>query len=284
MAQIFEHTRIINDFFTDTNRYECLTSDEELQLFFDYRNASSESEKDVIRRKIASANMRFVYSEARKVATGNDNIMDYVNDGLIGLYTAIDKFDPTTGFKFITYAKDWVRQRMYQERATTYQVIRRANGMKYGAAPERIRQKFYAENGRYPSVEEISEILFKEKGQEVKNLNDLNTISILSTNATMSSDDDEMTFESNPEFVDATASVNDFEKEVEKEENSRACNKYLSILSERDREIVKKSYGFYGSPMSADDIAEQMDLTAVRVRQILKKSVEVMAGAARRGR
>lgn len=277
MTKIFVHTREIEAFLKEARSFEILSAEEENRLFIEYRQTHDEK----IRARIINGQQLFVYSVAREFCTGKDDVMSYVNDGNIGLLTAFDKFDPSLGFKFNTYAVHYIRQAMGYARATVNQEVRRSNGLKLGAAPERIRERYFAEHGSWPSDEEVKEILLREKNIDVKDDRDLRTLNMMSINSTISSGDDDMTYEDNPEFAAATCSENAYEKEVEAEENSLLCSKLLSVLSERDREIVKKSFGIGCSEMTADDLAEEFNLTAVRIRQILVKATEKMQAAAR---
>ena len=99
----------VNQYLADINKYPMVTPDEETELAIRIQQGDSQAFQ-----KLVEANLRFVVSVAKQYQGHGLDLSDLINDGNIGLMKAAWKFDPTKGFKFISYAVWWIRQSILQ--------------------------------------------------------------------------------------------------------------------------------------------------------------------------
>ncbi len=269
--KIINHTPEIEAYLKSIRKYDVMTKEEEQVLFAEYKTADPVRKHQIV-TALVNANQKFVFSEAKKYAKGNDDkILDFVNEGNMGLIKAIDKFDASRGFKFYSFAVYYIKMCMTNFAQTTGKFMRNANSQKIGNNIIKIKAAFYQENHRDPSAEEIKEELAK-KGIKIKKDSDLEDVIQNSIDSVWG---DEATFESNPRYIQHSAVDNEFEKEIEDEENSSIVNKLLKQLDSRSADIIRKLFGIgYESPIEPEVIAEQMDLTTTRILQIKKAALK----------
>lgn len=271
---IINRTPEIEAYLKSIRRYQPMTKAEEKALFMEYETAD-EAGKEKIVDKIVKANQRFVFSEAKKYAKGDDTkVLDYVSEGNIGLVKAIETFDYRKDYKFISYAVWSIKQFMTNYGQTTDKFMRNSNAAKIGNNIYKIKAAFFQENHRDPSVDEIKEELEK-RGIKIKKDSDLEAVIQQSIDSIWGEDD--ATFESNPTYIQHSSVVNDYEKEVEAEDNSNVVNRLLNGLDKRSREIVKMLFGIgYESPVDIEVVAERMGLTPTRIGQIRTAALKKM--------
>lgn len=90
-------------------KYPPLSSEEEKQLFIQYGKEKNKKRKEQIRNLIINHNLRLVYKLAQKIGSRIENVQGAFQEGLFGLNKAIDKFDVKRGFRFSTYAYNWIK-------------------------------------------------------------------------------------------------------------------------------------------------------------------------------
>ncbi|MEM9737531.1 MAG: RNA polymerase sigma factor RpoD/SigA [Bacteroidota bacterium] len=220
------------------------------------------------------ANLRFVISVAKQYPSSQLTLNDLINEGNIGLIIAAERFDETRGFKFISYAVWWVRQRIMQAIQEKGRFIRIP--LNRATAIQRVykaRRKLTKELQREPTLEELTEYL--DMPME-------NIASILQTNVKTLSMDAPLAQEDSNTLLevlkDDTAEAPDtnLNEESTKEEISRL----LSKLDPRAREILICYFGLSESgkkerkfEMTLEEIGIKMNLTRERVRQIKEKAL-----------
>jgi len=99
----------LEKYLKDISQYEVLTPQEELDLFLEFRGGSEQAKERII-----NCNLRFVVSVAKKYMNLGLPLNDLINEGNEGLIVAAERFDESKGFKFISYAVWWIRQRIIQ--------------------------------------------------------------------------------------------------------------------------------------------------------------------------
>ena len=229
---------------------------------------------------LVEANMRFVVSFAQKYIGNGLPIEDLIAEGNAALIVAAQKFDPSKGFKFISYAVWWIRQHilaaLYNHGATVrlphnvYRVVKtlRVSG-------DKLTQKL----GRFPDLNDYREEFsggLKGASEEFT----LNAVDILSRgyDNTVSLDaevsDGIYLKETLEEFVDLPPDV-----AAEKSESGLRVHRLLkrSTLTHRETEVIKLYFGLFADSHvkveSLEQIAERFDLTRERVRQIKEKAL-----------
>ena len=125
-AIITKQTPEIEAYLRSIRKYQPLSQEEENEVFKMYHSNDPVAKKKAI-DTLVNANQRFIFSLAKDYAKGDETkILDYVNEGSIGIINAIDKFDQTRGFKFISFAVWYIRQAMTNYAQTTDLFLRKS--------------------------------------------------------------------------------------------------------------------------------------------------------------
>lgn len=263
-----DHT--ISTYLKEINQYKVLTQAEEAELV-DKMLAGDEEAKN----KLIAHNQRFVYAVAKRYGN-DDNVLDLVNEGNIGLIQALDTFDKSKGNRFLSYAIWYIRREINAYLNNDNLLIRKTNNTKTVYKLSKIKSKFFAEHNRYPDVDEIAAILEEEYGLKIKDKTDLLDITTTSIN-TCFDDEDSRAFENTPYFTERTAVENDYQEEIDKDYNTAVSGALMSILSEREQTIIKMSFGIgYNKEYTNHEIAEEIGMSSERVRQIKNTAIAKM--------
>ena len=266
-CKYFRSNDVLNSFLTDVRKHELLSVEEEEQLILRYKEGDN-SAKD----KLIVSNLRFVYSLAKIYARDENEVVDYVNEGVIGLMAALDEFDITKGYKFITYGVWYIRRQMNYYMLTKRDLI--AHSAQVGNVSKKsdvIRQKYFAEHGILPSDEEIMEVLEKDFNIKVSKVDDLHETGISSIDEDVSED---YTMEETEDYNRKTASYNDYEREIESEYYSNLLGQLINTLPEKVAKIVKMKYGIgYERPYSIEEISREFNIAADRIENICEAAI-----------
>ena len=258
--------------------FEVLKPDEEIALFDKIKNGTEE-ESDAARQKLIECNQRFVYSLAKQYAKGNE-IGDLIGEATYGMNEAIDRFDPTKGMRFLSYAVWYMRRAIVSYITNDGTMVRSANKQKLMGALPKAKEKFVQENHRDPLPEELIEILQNDFNIKIKEESDLYDLTMVSISDTMVGD------ETSPspiqvEYDTYTATRNEYEDEMDSEANTYLVNALLSVCTEKEQTIMRMLYGIgYDDPVSPEDVAEYFGMTATRILQIKKNIIKKMQKAA----
>ena len=269
-SKYFRTSKCLNVFLTDMRKFPLLSVQEEEELVLKAKAGDKEA-KD----RLINGNLRFIYSIAKIYARNEDELMDYVNEGVIGLEESLKAFDPTRGYKFFTYGVWYIRRGMNYYLMTTRDTVSRSAPVgQMAKKADTIRQKYFAKNGRMPSREEVKEILKETFNIETKN------DEFLSDNSMMSIDEDvsdDYSVENSAIFNSATACVNDYETVSEQEAINSELEYALSFLTDTEADILKMKFGigeYYGTLYSDEEIGEKYHTQAYRINRIIEKSIE----------
>lgn len=259
-----------------TNR-ENASLDKYLQEIGHEELISAEEEVELARRiktgdrkaleKLTKANLRFVVSVAKQYQNQGLSLPDLINEGNIGLLKAAEKFDETRGFKFISYAVWWIRQSILQAIAEHGRVVRLPlNQVGSVNRINKVLSKFEQENERRPSVDEIADKtdLPHEKIEDVLKVNTRQ----VSVDAPMADGD-------GTSMIDFMQSDSDSstDEELLKESLRAEIASALSVLNDRERNVIEAFYGINQPECTMEEIGKKYGLTRERVRQIREKAI-----------
>ncbi|MCD8148079.1 MAG: RNA polymerase sigma factor RpoD/SigA [Clostridiales bacterium] len=257
-----------NSFFHEITNYPLLTAEEELNLFQVLQTHTDGEEFNDTQETLITSNLRLVVSVAKKYHSENSSIDlgDLVDEGIIGLMNAITKFDPDQGFRFSTFATEYIKGSILnylQNNANAFHVSSRAQN--------EIRQikKFQNEysklHDRMPTIHEISSAL-NMKPEKVNLLLDASK-GTDSLDRSVSKDNDENT------------TLGDMTSDSEKSSPIYATEQKMlpdatqdilrAVLTERELEIITLLHGLNGEDrLTPKEAGEICGVTSERVRQI----------------
>lgn len=249
-------------YLSEIGKEDLLSVDEEVEIVRQIKKGNKKALE-----KLTKANLRFVVSVAKQYQNNGISLSDLINEGNIGLLKAAERFDDTRGFKFITYAVWWIRQSILLAIAEHSRLIRRPlNQVGIVYKINKAIYKFEQENERQPSLDELSELL--DMPHEIVD-------SILQyKNKCLSMDSPIVDDESNC-FIDYLEDENSKTTDYSLigESLNTDVNYVLNSLSERERCIIKASFGIGEPELTLEEIAIKHNLTRERVRQIKEKAI-----------
>lgn len=257
----------LDKYLVEISRIPMISAEEEVELAQTIRAGGRKADK--AREKLVCANLRFVVSVAKQYQHQGLSLTDLINEGNIGLITAADRFDDTRGFKFISYAIWWIRQNILQAIADNSNIVRRPQSQI--AISNKIKtatNEFLQRHQRYPSAEELSEIIELEIEKIEKAIQ--GEAHVASIDAPLADDESQT-------MVDTLASSSEYaaDRQVDHESMCSDLMQVLcSVLNERERKIVIQSFGIGCQERGLEDIGNDMGLTRERVRQIRERGID----------
>src|SRR5690349_2114345 len=254
-------------FLNEAGRYPLLTAAEEVEL------AKRIERGDMVaKERMITSNLRLVVSIARRYQTQGITLGDLIQEGVIGLIRATEKFDWRKGFKFSTYATWWIRQAVQRGVANKSRTIRiPVHVVEREQKVARTERELLAKLGYSPSDEEIAKVskLPVTQVREVKNA----AKAVASTDAPIGSDGDSS-------FGDLFAAAGPTtEDEVDQTMRTDAVRRAVAKLPERQRDVISLRFGLGGGePTSLEQIGKELGITRERVRQIEADALRRLAG------
>ncbi len=261
----------LDKFLQDVGREEMVSAEEEVLLAQRIKAGDQEALD-----KLVKANLRFVISVAKQYQNQGLSLPDLINEGNLGLIKAAKRFDETRGFKFISYAVWWIRQSILQAIAEQSRIVRLPlNQVGVLGKLKKEASRLEQELERNPTVEELSEILDTSRDK----INDVLSISMrsVSMDAPLLIDEDISLIDV---YVDKNA--DDTDNTVMQESLSTEIQRSLSVLTKKERDIITLYFGI-GHPhgYTLDEIANHINITRERVRQIRDKALKRLKQTAR---
>lgn len=266
-SDYFARTETLTRYYEDIRKYNVLSSEEEVEYFLMLKNGS-DAEKNFARKQLVNSNQRFVVAIAKKFGT-NDNVLDLISEGNIGLMEAIDKFDVTRGIKFATYAVWYIRRAINLYNINYGDVVTKSNISKTYHVISQATNKFLQREFRQPTLEELKEILLTEYDVDIKEVEDILDTHYISIDESDQKDDDNANVGDMLLFNSTSASRNLYERESDCEFNKKLITNMLQKLTPKEQEIIKMVFGIgYDREYELQEIGAKLGLTTERVRQL----------------
>ncbi|OQY01312.1 MAG: RNA polymerase subunit sigma [Bacteroidetes bacterium 4572_117] len=260
----------LDKYLQEIGKYELISVEEEVELAQRIRKGDQTAIE-----KLTQANLRFVVSVAKQYQNQGLTLPDLINEGNLGLIKAAEKFDETRGFKFISYAVWWIRQSIMQAINEQSRIVRLplnqvSSLSKYNKAVAEFEQK----HQRRPTPEELAKLLDlpKEKVLDTMRVSGRH----VSVDAPFADGEDNSLLDV---LENGDSPVAD--RGLINESLSKEIDRAFSTLTERERVILKLSFGIGMPEMSLEEIGEKFELTRERVRQIREKAIRRLRNTSR---
>jgi RNA polymerase primary sigma factor len=258
----------LNRYFNEISKYEILSPEKEAELSHKARQGDEKAKEAVLK-----SNLRFVVSVAKSYVSAHSPLEDLISEGNKGLVEAIETFDPTNGFKFISYAVWHIRKNILLYLNNYSRSIRIPTNVnqemrKYHA----IEESFISYNGREPSVDEMLDIIENpESGMQISN----NAIETIKNNPisipleNYGSDNEDSISPLN--WLESSENTDGI---IINEDLRRTILSVLDELKPMEKQITLLKYGLGESrePMSYKSIGEKMERSPEWARGISKKA------------
>lgn len=254
----------IRMYLCEIGKVKLLTAKEEIYLAKRIRKNDQSA-----KQKLAEANLRLVVSIAKKYIGRGLSFLDLIQEGNIGLFRAVEKFDPNRGFKFSTYATWWIRQAITRAIADQARTIRIPVHMvetinKLTHAQRRLVQEL----GREPLVEELA----AEMDLDIKKVRHILKISqdIVSLEAPVGTEEDSRL----GDFIEDNESLSPVDA-TNRQLIKENIHSMLQYLSPREKKIISMRFGLNdGVGHTLEEVGREFRVTRERIRQIEAKVLQ----------
>jgi RNA polymerase primary sigma factor len=252
---ILINTEEIQQYIKDIRKIKVISHERQDEIFKQLKRKDiTKVEKQRLLNELVVGNLRFVITVAKLYQGQGMDIMDLISEGNIGLIKAAERFDPNSGFKFISYAVWWVKQSIMASLNENARMIR---------LPSNIIQENQKKQKEQPYKDDQFFINYEDTGKEFVlphcvNLSDeINEEGDTLIDIIINRDADD------PEALLNTPA-----------EVKKRVDMMLSILDEREKVIIEKSYGLTGIEMNLEDLGEEFGCTKERIRQLRDKALK----------
>ena len=256
---------ILSIYLKEINKVPLLSREEEQS----YALQAAEGDA-VAKNRLIQANLRFVVNVAKKYQNQGLPLADLISEGNIGLMNAIERFDVSKGYHFISYAVWWIRQAILKAICEKSRMIRlplnRANEL---VQIEKMRKELQTGSHGDPEIQEIAKALDMKE----EHVADLINISrdMVSLDTPIYDEKDSSILS---DFVEDKGQKAPEESVIDRSLRED-INSVLNTLSAKEADIIQFRFGLNGKrPMSLKEIGNRYKLTKERIRQIEKKALK----------
>jgi len=244
-----QKARIINSdelqcYLKDLKKIPVITHERQDEIFTLLRDKTlTQKNKEKLHQELIIGNLRFVVSVAKQYQNQGLDLLDLISEGNIGLIKSADRFDPSSGLKFISYAVWWIKQSMMAALCEYSRTIR-------------IPSNLIQESQRNKKNDNVNEMSY--------------TLPFcVDLNRPINEDGDEL--------IDIVRDPNEQNPEnifQNSDEIRKRVSAILSILDEREKTIIEKYFGLNGVESNLDDLGEEFNCTKERIRQLKDKAIK----------
>lgn len=263
-------SRSFTDFLREISQFPSLTVQEEVEL------ATAAHAGDLSARdRLVNGNVRFLVSVAKQYAGQGVPLDDLIQEGYMGMLRAAELFDPTKGFKFISFAVWWIRQAIEAYIAESSRTIRLPmNKLAALRRMRRISACFEQVNCRRPDVSELVDLMDGAESLSPEQIEAITQASatMIRADAPINSDESDSVT-----FLDTLPSADATDAAMDKESLRQTLDAALASLTLAEADILRESFGIGCPETTLDDIAARKGLSRERVRQLRLKGIRALA-------
>lgn len=259
-------TDSIQMYLKEIGKVPLLTNEEEVALAKRKEQGDFEA-----RRKLVEANLRLVVSIAKKFVGHKLSLLDLIQEGNIGLFRAVEKFDYRKGYKFSTYATWWVKQAITRALADQSRTIRIPVHMVETINKlQSVERALVQAIGREPLPEEIA----AESGEELEKVRHILKISQDTVSLETTVGDDEEKESTLGDFIEDTKTLSP-SKVAGLKLLQRYVQEIVQELTPREQKILEMRFGLVdGVTHTLEEVGQEFGVTRERIRQIEAKALE----------
>ena len=234
----------------DLKKIPVISHEREDEIFELLKNPNL-PKRDELKKEVIIGNLRFVISQAKLYQNQGLDLSDLISEGNIGLMKSIDRYDKSSGVKFISYGVWWIKQFIMSALNDHSRTIRIPSNIiqdTQKSKKEKLKEEKNTPNNikldNLPYCVGLYDEINEEGGQLIDIIRDPN--------------------ENNPEQRTLNS----------KEDIKRKVDMVLSVLDEREKIIIEKYFGLNGIESNLDDLGEEFNCTKERVRQLKEKAIK----------
>lgn len=252
------NTEEIQNYIKDIRKIKVVSHERQNEIFELLRDKKiTKHEKDKLLNELVLGNLRFVISVAKMYQNNGMDLIDLISEGNIGLIRAAERFDPSSGYKFISYAVWWVKQSIMASLNENARIIRLPSNIIQENQKRRKNEQVNVDDQFFINYED------SDKGTEIVLPYCVNLFEDINEEGDQLIDTIPNPNSENPE--DSLNTVEEIRKRV---------SMMLSVLDDREKVIIEKSYGLNGIEMNLEDLGEQFGCTKERIRQLRDKALK----------
>lgn len=269
------HTTSLHRYLAELSNYPVLSREDEYELAMKYKN---EGDLDAA-RKLVTSNLKFVVRVANEYKNYGFNTMDIIQEGNIGLMHAVKGFDPTKGYRIISYAVWWIRAYIQNY------IIKSWSLVKVGTTQAQ-RKLFYKLRSTKNQMELTGETLSPEDYKELADKFDVTDQAVIEMNQRMGSKDlsldAELKSENDVSHLDFLAGEDENQEDIitKAQQEERIKNSMvdaLNVLKDRERYIIENRV-LSDTPLTLEELGTKYKISRERVRQIENAALKKIKG------
>ena len=250
-------------YFKDVSKLSMITPEEEIKLAKKIQNGDINAENQLVK-----ANLRFVISVAKQYQNKGLDLVDLIQEGNLGLIKSAKLYDPSKGYKFISYAVWWIRQSIMKAISDQCRTVRvPMNHITNMSKINKISEKFEQENGRVPSKEELENLT--ELDSKRIDLSYTSTYRSISLETPLRDDDANCLLDIIPNENAINTDCNLIKSDLQRE-----VDRIITKLPSRESDIIRMYFGIEVQKLSNEEIADRFGIGTERVRQLIHSGID----------
>lgn len=274
-SKMFINDEAFEAYLNDIKKYPILSKEEERELLLTFRDTTDENEREAVKNKLITSNLRFVVSIAKKIST-KEHFLDAVSEGNIGLINAIEKFDFSKNCNLISYAVNWIIAYINTYHIKKAKAVVPPNPIRLHNYVRRVVNDYIKENEHEPTKQEVADLVKDRYNFNITNLEDIDLSRVISVDEKYNNnDEEEVVITNNYSYIKRT-SYNNVQEDINRDHLLHHVNYFMRKLTKKERDIVKRYYGIDCPSETLEEISDDYSVSKERIRQLCLGAVRKM--------